>query len=211
MTDRADVRRGYEDHAAAYAAKRSPSDRELAILDAFLGSVPARARVLDAGCGHGDPVLRRLREHVRGDGTAVGIDFSRAQLGFAADAVPAAALVAGDVTALPFREDAFDAVTAVDAIIHVPLPDHQTVVDEFARVLRAGGTLLLSEASEPFERETENWLGESAAMTWHMAGPEATREHLRSAGFRLVDEWPAPDPAEDGPPEPPFYEAVLAE
>lgn len=34
------------------------------------------------------------------------------------------------MTALPFRDDAFDAVTAFHSLIHVLLADHGTVADE---------------------------------------------------------------------------------
>lgn len=206
MTDRDAVRRTYDAHAAEYAARRTADERELAVLEAFCDDLSSSARVLDAGCGQGDPILQELQ---RRSWRAVGVDFSQAQLGLAADAVPDAALVAGDLTALPFREGAFDAVAAVDAIIHVPLSEHQTVVDEFARVLRDGGRLLLSEAPQSFERETDDWLGEGAEMSWEMAGADATREQLRSAGFRLTDEWSAPEPVDGEPPKPPFFAVTL--
>ncbi|WP_121820774.1 class I SAM-dependent methyltransferase [Halostella salina] len=205
MADRETVRRGYDELAEAYAANRSGDERERAILDAFLDSLADPTRVLDAGCGHGEPVLRRLSEGA----TAVGLDFAAGQLRLAADGVPAARLVQGDMTDLPFRADAFDAVTAVDSLIHVPLPDHQAVVDEFARVLRPGGRVLLSEAPAEFERTNPDWLGDGVEMTWHMAGAEATRDQLRAAGFRVESEWAAPETAADEPPKPPFFAAVL--
>lgn len=207
MTDRETVRSGYEEHAHAYADRRSPGDRELAVLEAFLESVSRTGRILDAGCGSGEPVLRRLRADT--ERRVVGLDFARAQLALAADAAPHAELVVGDMTALPFREGVFDAVTASNAVVHVPLSDHQRVVDEFARVLRPGGRLLLSEAPAEFDRETDDWLGAGVEMTWHMAGADATRDQLRDAGFRLTNEWVAPDTGPDEPPKPPFFEAVL--
>lgn len=204
MTDR-NVRRGYEANAAAYTDAREPDERERRILDAFRDGLPAAPRVLDAGCGAGDPVLARLAS----DAAAVGLDFSRALLSAARGAAPAARLVHGDMTALPFAADAFDAAVAVDSVIHVPVDDHPTVFAEFARVLRPGGRLLVTEAPEPFERTNEQWLGTDAEMTWHMAGADATRDHLRDAGFTLVEEWPAPETGPDEPPKPPFFAAEL--
>ncbi|WP_336035850.1 class I SAM-dependent methyltransferase [Halobacterium yunchengense] len=202
MTDR-DVRRGYETHAERYAAARSTDDRERAILDSFFGDCGGLECVLDAGCGGGSPVLRRLAA----DATAVGLDFARNLLDVAADAAPDARLVHGDVTALPLRDDAVDAVVAVDSVIHVPVPEHAATFAEFARVLRPGGRLLVSEAPAPFERSHDDWLGAGAEMAWHMAGTERTREHLRDAGFRVTEYWPAPDTGPDEPPRPPFFAA----
>lgn len=206
MDDREAVRRGYDELAGTYAERRTGSDRERAVLGELLDSLPERPRVLDAGCGQGTPVLERLDR----EATAVGVDLSRGQLRLAAGAVPGAALVQGDLTGLPFRDDAFDAVVAVDSVIHLPLADHPTAFGEFARVLRSGGRLLLSEAPEERRRTTADWLGEGVEMRWRMAGAAATRRQLRDAGFRLTAEWEAPDAAEDGPPRPPFFAATLA-
>jgi len=205
VTDRRAVRRGYEANADAYADARTPNERERRILAAFLETVDATdPRVLDAGCGAGDPVLARLA----GEGDAVGLDFARGLLDAAGDTAPAAGLVQGDLTALPFAGDSFDAAVAVDAVIHVPVDAHRAVFDEFARVLRPGGRLLVTEAPAPFERETGDWLGVGAEMTWHMAGADATRGHLDAAGFSVADEWSAPETGPDEPPQPPFFAAV---
>lgn len=199
------VRRGYDELAERYAARHSTSDREVAILDEFLDSVPDPEYLLDAGCGPGTPILRGLGERA----AAVGLDISRGQLRLAAESVPAASLVQGEMTHLPFRDDVFDAVTAYNSVIHVPLTDHQTVLDEFARVLRPGGWVLLSEAPEEFERTNTEWLGSDVEMTWHMAGAEATREQLQTAGFRPVNEWEVPESSTPDAPEPPFFAARL--
>lgn len=195
MNDKDVIRQGYDELAEVYAAKRSTDDREIAILETFLDSVPGSALILDAGCGQGTPILRRVSETT----TTVGLDLSRSQLQIAADAVPSARLVQGDMTQLPFRSNAFDAITAYDSLIHVALNDHQTVLDEFARVLCSGGSLLLSEAPEERERTNPDWLDTGVEMRWSMAGAEATREQLRNAGFRVVNEWDAPKTPEDEP------------
>lgn len=205
MDDREIVRRGYDELAETYAARRSSDGREVAVLDNFLDCLPESARVLDAGCGQGTPVLRRLAEAA----TGIGVDFSREQLRLARETVPAASLVQGDMTALPLRAGAFDGVTAFNSLIHVPLAEHRTVVDEFARVLRPGGRVLLSEAPEEFERTNADWLDGGVEMTWHMAGMEATREQLRNAGFEIVNEWNAPEQSPENDPKPPFISARL--
>ena len=48
----------------------------------------------------------------------------------------------GDGGALPFREESFDTLLALEVLEHVPEPD--ALVKEFVRVLRPGGKLLLT-------------------------------------------------------------------
>lgn len=194
MVDRDAVRRGYDELAAAYAADRVEDGRGRAVLDRFRESLPPDARVLDAGCGQGTPVLRDLCTST----TGVGADISRAQLELAAENVPAAALAQGDLVSLPFRDDAFDAVTAYHSLIHVPQGSHRTVIDEFARVLVDGGRLLCSEGPEPWHGENPDWLDTGVEMQWHIAGAEATRRHLRNAGFVVEQESTVGDSLAEG-------------
>ncbi|MFC4543109.1 class I SAM-dependent methyltransferase [Halosolutus amylolyticus] len=187
------VRDAYDALADTYAAERSIAGDELDILDAFADSLPAGPRVLDAGCGQGTPVLRRLDDAA----TATGLDFSREQLDLAAGTVPGAPLVQGDMTRLPFRDDAFDAVTAIHSLIHVPLAAHGTVADEFARVLAPGGRLLCSEGAVEWTGANPDWLDSGVEMRWEIAGAEATRSHLEEAGFEILERWDVPDTVAD--------------
>ena len=150
--------------------------------------------MLDAGCGQGAPVLTRIGQ----SSTAVGVDFSREQLALAAAAVPGADLVQGDLTALPFGVDAFDAVVAFWSLIHVPKAERRTVVDEFARVLRPGGRVLLVEGTEEWTGTNPDWLDSGVEMQWHLAGAEATQRRLRNAGFDAIETRRVPDTLDEG-------------
>jgi SAM-dependent methyltransferase len=88
MTEKEAVRRGYDGIAETYAAERPSSGRGVELLDRFLAPVAESARVLDAGCGQGKPVLRRSNAAT----SAVGVDFSREQLGLAIRNAPYASL-----------------------------------------------------------------------------------------------------------------------
>lgn len=189
MVEKDAVRRGYDDVAEAYAAERSEDGREMDILDQFIQPLAKSARVLDVGCGQGTPVLRRLSASA----TAIGVDLSRTQLEFATENAPRASPVQGDMTKLPLRDDAFDAITAYHSLIHVPNDEHRAVIDEFARVLRPGGRVLLSEGPSEWSGTNPDWLESGVEMQWDIAGAEATREHLQNAGFTVSNEWGTAD------------------
>jgi SAM-dependent methyltransferase len=104
----------------------------------FLEHIPRGGRVLDAGCG------RSLFTEIRPDwpfrivASDVDHELMRSRQAEFADV----RFLVGDAQPLPFRDGAFDAVFAGELIEH--LPDPRSGVAEFRRVLRPGGTLILT-------------------------------------------------------------------
>ena len=90
-----------------------------------------RGRVLDVACGtgYGTKMLG-----------AIGVDRSRGALKYAADRYPAW-YVAADAGRLPFGR-IFDTLVSFETIEHVPDPER--FVSECARVLRRGGSFIVS-------------------------------------------------------------------
>jgi len=100
-------------------------------------------RVLDACCGTGDLALAALEA----GGDVVGLDFSERMLERARRKSDAVEWVQGDVTALPYEDGSFDAVTVGFGIRNVP--ELQAGLRELARVLRPGGRFGCLEITRP--------------------------------------------------------------
>ena len=92
--------------------------------------------LLDVGCGTGG-TLERLRPY----GRVVGLDLEPLALAFCRERGHHE-LVRGSATRLPFADDLFDVIIALDVLEHIP--DHQTAAREIARVLKPGGHLLVT-------------------------------------------------------------------
>jgi SAM-dependent methyltransferase len=92
------------------------------------------------------------------------------------------------MTDLPFRDGTFNAIIAYHSLIHVPMDEHRAAIEEFARVLRPGGRLLVSEGPAEWSGENPDWLESGVEMQWDIAGADATRRQLRDAGFDVLDE-----------------------
>jgi demethylmenaquinone methyltransferase/2-methoxy-6-polyprenyl-1,4-benzoquinol methylase len=100
-------------------------------------------RVLDACCGTGDLALEALKA----GGDVVGLDFSGRMLERASRKSSAVEWVQGDVTALPYEDGSFDAVTVGFGIRNVP--ELEAGLHELARVLRPGGRFGCLEITRP--------------------------------------------------------------
>lgn len=98
--------------------------------------------VLDAGCGTGR-ALPPLRDAVGARGTVLGVDLTPAMLAAAVQAgrQRSGRLLLADVSRLPVRTQALDAVFAAGLIAHLPQPAEN--LRELARVVRPGGQLAL--------------------------------------------------------------------
>jgi ubiquinone/menaquinone biosynthesis C-methylase UbiE len=184
--DRDAVWRAWDEVSETYANQRDPTGSDADLLADLVELVGADATVLDVGCGDGARTLANLP-----DGS-VGLDVSRRGLELARDTVPGARLLQGEMTQLPVATDSVDAVTAYHAVFHVPRADHPAVYREFARVLRPGGTLLMTLPGGRFETVREGWMG--GRMLFSAPGREATLSQLREAGFADVRTRTVTDP-----------------
>lgn len=114
-------------------------DAMLARLDRlFLRHIPIGGKVLDAGCG------RSLFTEIRPEWpfTIVASDVDPDLLRGRKELFPAVQWCVGAAEPVPFRDASFDALFAGELIEH--LTDPVTGLREFARVLKPGGTLILT-------------------------------------------------------------------
>lgn len=98
----------------------------------------ADPRVLDVGCGTGALVhALDSRAHV------MGVDYEPLAIGFCRKRGITRCAVASAL-ALPFGAEQFDAVMSLDVLCHRSIPDNDVPLQEFHRVLKPGGSLLMN-------------------------------------------------------------------
>jgi ubiquinone/menaquinone biosynthesis C-methylase UbiE len=148
-------------------------------LEDLAGRLSADARVLDLGCGNGAKISR-LAERFE----VVGVDISERQLELARAAVPEAAFVQADFTTLDFPAEAFDAVTALYSIVHVPRDEQPDLLSRIMRWLKPGGLFLASMSHVGGEDRTDEWLG--VEMFFSGFDADTNRRLVRQAGFELL-------------------------
>lgn len=160
------------------------------VLDRIEWSRPDR--ILDVACGSGRAVReasRRLQRH--GDGIACGCDLSEGMLQqrFADGPIPANAhFAAASAQRLPFGDQTFDAVICTAAFHHLSSP--QQALAEFRRLLRPGGTLLISDTCRDLSLAKWVW---DRLRRWFEPGhvryyrTDEVVPLLRDAGFSDID------------------------
>lgn len=94
-----------------------------------------RARILDVGCGTGANL-----EMLKSFGSAEGVDVSHEALAFCRER-GLENVRHGKAEQLPFEDNSFDLVTALDVLEH--LNDDAAGLGEIGRILRPGGRVLL--------------------------------------------------------------------
>jgi demethylmenaquinone methyltransferase / 2-methoxy-6-polyprenyl-1,4-benzoquinol methylase len=100
-------------------------------------------RVLDAACGTGDLAIIAAKAGA----TVTGLDFSEKMLQRARRKKPDLEWIQGDLLALPFEDDTFDAATVGFGVRNVS--DLPGSIAELRRVLRPGGRLGILEITRP--------------------------------------------------------------
>jgi SAM-dependent methyltransferase len=175
------VKDGYNAIADRYLAERTRDSEDVKLLNEFMERLPAKAKVLDAGCGAGIPISQMMSERFE----VTGVDFSEAQIELAKRNVPNAQIFCEDMTKLDFPDETFEGIVSYYAIIHIPREEHDPLLANFYRMLKAGGLALLCLGAEHLIDDVdENYLG--ARMYWSHYDTETYLRMLNSCGFSII-------------------------
>jgi len=175
------VRKGYDRIAKEYQAIRKVFDNSKELHE-FANLLPRNAKVLDVGCGTGIPVSTFL---IEAGFDVTGVDFSEGMLAFARINVPRSKLFKKNMTELDFEDDSFDGLTAIYSIIHVPKEKHLPLFQNFHRMLKPNGMMLICMGPDEWE-EVGEYLG--TEMFWSHYDPEKTLQLVKDAGFGIVSD-----------------------
>jgi cyclopropane fatty-acyl-phospholipid synthase-like methyltransferase len=169
----------YDLIAERWHAERAPVFREKPYLDRIIQQLEPAARILDLGCGAGQPIARYLAHH---GFKVTGVDQSHNMLQIAKRVVPAIQLIHADMLEVEFRVP-FAAVIAWDSIFHIDHSQHTAVFRKVQRWLRPGGWFLLSAGGSGAAGFTSEMFGH----TFFYSGfaPEETVRLLAAQGFHI--------------------------
>ena len=106
---------------------------------------PDGGTVLDAatGLGYGAQMLSDHFEYV------IGIDLSKKALDYARANYKRPTFQKGDVLALPFPDNNFEAVFSIETLEHLAKENLHVYIDELLRVTKQGGMIFISTPNKP--------------------------------------------------------------
>jgi SAM-dependent methyltransferase len=173
------VRAGYDVVSRRYAAYRDQFKNDR-YLERFVEIMPPPRRVIDVGCGSGQPVDGYLVE--RGY-DVTGLDISPKQIELARGLVPKAHYEVRNMLELQDGEFEVDGLVSFYAVFHAPRKQHAGLLRTFASFLRPRGVMLITLGTHEWEG-IEDFHG--ADLYWSHFGRDTNRKLVEDAGFDIV-------------------------
>lgn len=169
----------YARHARRYDQARSRRLFEQPYLNAASSALPASARVLDLGCGTGEPIARYFVEKGH---YVTGVDAAAPMIELCHERMPEMTWVHADMRKLALPER-FELIVAWDSFFHLNHSDQRAMFATFERHAAPGGVLLFT--SGPSEGVAlGNLFGDEL---YHSSLSEAEyRELLQRHGYRVL-------------------------
>jgi SAM-dependent methyltransferase len=172
---------------------RSAAMTSAQTLGALVETVPEDlgSHWIDVACGPG-LISRAIADRV---GSVQGIDLTPAMVEEAAlrageEGAENVSFAVGDATSLDFADATFDGAVTRLSLHHVPAPAR--VVSEMARVVRPGGTIVISDLAADSDRDASAWREEIERLRdpshWACLPPERLAASCAAVGLVLDDE-----------------------
>lgn len=175
----------YDQIAHWYAKARNP---EVGVPEVtrLAKLLPARAEVLDLGCGNGLPIARTLADA----GFLVhGIDSSREMVRRFRQNLPQAPVLCEAAQRSELFGKHFDAVVCWGVLFHLTPDDQVRVIEKVAGRLKENGYFLFTAGEEEGAVDGEM---NGVAFRYYSLGAGRYRELLKARGLEVIDTWRDP-------------------
>jgi len=144
-------------------------------------------RLLDIGCADGTTTYQIKKRFPKLKIT--GLDYYKETIDFAKKTKPQIHFVHGDAHELPFGNETFDIVTAIEVLEHLEKP--KKVLSEIKRVLKPGGKFIIVQDTDSLLFRTVWWFWtKSTGAVWinshiNCVPPKKLLETIRRSGFSI--------------------------
>ncbi len=156
-----------------------------------LSDIKGSEKILEIACGTGvlfEQIVRR-----NPNGTNIGIDLSPDMLNKARKRLQKNTgkfeLIEGDALQLDFEDNTFDSVVNNFMVDLMPVATFDNIANEFHRVLKPGGTVVISTFSFGKKKINSFWLWIAKHFPDLLTGcrPVSFKTYLENAGFSITE------------------------
>jgi SAM-dependent methyltransferase len=191
-------RKSYDSSYTGAGRYRSNYFRLNIVMDLLTRMAPRPARVVEPGCGNGRVVAALQLAGFE----CVGFDNSPGMLAEARQllteqGLDQASVIAGDIYDIPLTAASWDAIVCIGVIQN--LPNHAAIFQQFRRLLKPGGRLIVSVSNDLFSLMSLNMhtVRFHEALYRDIGVPEPVRNEVlqRLAGWLDVEHVPTIDRA----------------
>jgi SAM-dependent methyltransferase len=175
-----DLSNGYDDHSEDFIASRSPTIG-VSIVRSWARSLPAGTRVLELGCGDGNPITRTLID----EGLNVhAVDASPKMVSAFRRNFPGTPVICVAAERLPDLDKKFDAAIAWGLMFLLTPETQKTVINNIGNALNRGGRFLFTSP-----KETCTWADIRTGRESISLGASKYQSLLSLANLSLIAEY----------------------
>ncbi|MFD4988590.1 class I SAM-dependent DNA methyltransferase [Streptomyces sp. NPDC058374] len=202
VVDRAGQAEAFDAIGKRYDEAFPHKEGQVAAVQRLLSALPARARVLDVGCGTGLPTAGQLADAGH---RVTGVDLSAGMLELARANVPGAEFHHRDLATLsaegPGGLGRFDGVTCFFTLLMLPREEIPLALGMLRSLLVPGGHLALSMVEADLDDAGIPFLGHTLRVSGYLR--EELRRVVTEAGFEITgeDDYAYAPASTDAPPE----------
>lgn len=169
----------YEHIASWFDENRTKDLMEKEYLDLILNHIPARAHILDLGCGTGEPIAQFFIEK----GCCItGVDGSQKMIDFCQKRFPHEHWIVGDMRTIALPET-FDAILAWHSFFHLTADDQKNMFPLFEKYSKPRGILAFTSGPDAGEVISNN----RGQDLYHASlAPNEYRELLKKHHFEVL-------------------------
>jgi ubiquinone/menaquinone biosynthesis C-methylase UbiE len=152
---------------------------ERSYLNLIMEDLPQNAKILDLGCGTGDPLAKFFIENGH---YVTGVDGSHRMISLCKERFPDHRFIVSDMREIILKEK-FDLVLAWHSFFHLPQEDQRKMFKKFSNFTKVGGLLVFTSGTDA----SEEWGNNGGIDLYHASlSTEEYRTLFESGGFQII-------------------------
>lgn len=172
-----------EEYHALFKDELCQKEYDRKLLDCYAQYFSFASKIYDVGCGPSGHIGRYLFDKGL---NVIGVDISQKCIDIAKNYHPDMAFKKMDMMALQLDDLSIDGIISFYSIIHTPKNDVYKIFQEFKRVTKIGGKILLAVKEGDHEGIEDNILNTNASIYFSYFTNKEIETYFIENGFKII-------------------------